>query len=130
MIENSVSGNSISHSVVGIGINVNQENFPPELPNPTSLKLITGKKFDLDECLAELCSCIEKKYLQMRNHSNDIDAEYLKNLYRFGEWIDYKFRERIIKAKITGISKIGKLILEKKNNRKVECDFKEVGFVN
>jgi BirA family biotin operon repressor/biotin-[acetyl-CoA-carboxylase] ligase len=129
LIENSVSGNSISHSVVGIGINVNQEKFSVELPNPTSLKLETRKEFNLEDCLEKLCSCMEKRYLQLRNHSKEIDSDYLKNLYRFEEWAGYNYKGEKLKGKITGVTKIGKLVLEKENREMIECDFKEVGFI-
>ena len=129
LIENSVSGNSIGHSIIGIGINVNQEKFSAELPNPTSFKLIAKKTFDLENCLEKLCSCIERRYLQLRSHPKEIDSDYLKNLYRFDESSNYNYRGEKLKAKITGISKIGKLILEKENRGKFECDFKEVEFI-
>ena len=129
LIENSVNGNSISHSIVGIGINVNQENFSVELPNPTSLKLETGKEFDLEESLEQLCSCIEKRYLQLRNRPKEIDADYMENLYRFNEWASYVYQGKKLKAKIAGVTKIGKLVLEKEVEKNLECDFKEVEFI-
>jgi len=136
LIENSVSGNFLSHSVVGIGINVNQEKFSAELPNATSLKMIFEKEFDLEECLSRLCSCIERRYLQLKaNHFEKINEDYLQNLYRFEEWANYKYKGEILKAKISGITKIGKLVLfvgllseEKENGEILECDFKEVEF--
>jgi BirA family biotin operon repressor/biotin-[acetyl-CoA-carboxylase] ligase len=129
LIENSVSGNKLLQSIIGIGINVNQEKFSAELPNPTSLKIETGKEFDLKECLEELCSCIEKRYLEIRaGHIAKIDADYLKSLYRFGELANYKYKSEILKAKITGISKMGTLMLETEKGETLECDFKEVGF--
>ena len=126
LIENSVSGNDLQHSIIGIGINVNQEIFSAQLPNPTSLKLITGKEFDLKECLEQLCSSIEKRYLQLRNSSKKIDSDYLKNLCRFEEWANYNYKGEKVKAKITGVSKIGKLILETEKGGRLECDFKEI----
>src|ERR1035437_6675835 len=39
LIENSVSGNNLQHSIIGIGINVNQEKFSAKLPNPTSFRI-------------------------------------------------------------------------------------------
>lgn len=130
LIENSVSGNKLQQSIIGIGINVNQEKFSAELPNPTSLKLVSGKYFDLDECLSQLCSCIESRYLQLSaNHFEKINKDYLQNLYCFGEWANYKYKGEVLKAKITGITKTGKLILEKENEEKLECDFKEVDFL-
>jgi BirA family biotin operon repressor/biotin-[acetyl-CoA-carboxylase] ligase len=136
LIENSVSGNKLQQSIIGIGINVNQEKFSAELPNPTSLKLISGKEFDLKECLEQLCSCIEKRYLELRaNRISKIDSDYLKNLYRFGEFANYKYKGEEIKAKITGVTKAGKLMLETEKGNlpdrqagMLECDFKEVEF--
>jgi len=126
LIENSVSRNSLIHSIIGIGINVNQEKFSAELLHPTSLKLISGKEFDLEECFKNICSCIEKRYLQLRNHSKEIDSDYLKNLYRFEELANYHYKGKTIKTKIIGVSKIGKLVLEKEDGEKLECDIKEV----
>ncbi|MFI5164636.1 MAG: biotin--[acetyl-CoA-carboxylase] ligase [Bacteroidia bacterium] len=134
LIENSVSGSKLQQSIIGLGINVNQERFSAELPNPTSLKLITGKKFDLNECISELCSCIEKRYLELRaNQISKIDADYLKTLYLFGEWANYKYKGdpdnyRDLKAKIVGVTKPGKLILEIETGEMLECDIKEVEF--
>lgn len=135
LIENSVSGNTLQQSIVGIGINVNQEKFSAELPNPTSLKLVSGKEFDLKECLEELCSCIEKRYLQLRPPSGilpkeegGIDSDYLKSLYRFGEPANYKYKGQALNAKITGVTKVGKLMIETEKGKMLECDFKEVMF--
>ncbi|MBI4946495.1 MAG: biotin--[acetyl-CoA-carboxylase] ligase [Bacteroidetes bacterium] len=139
LIENSVSGKKLQQSIIGIGINVNQEKFSAKLPNPTALKLVTGKEFDLGECLEQLCSCIESRYLQLRSPSSvlpireeakqtAIDSDYLKSLYRFSEWASYKFKGEIVEAKITGVTKLGKLVLETKKEKILECDFKEVEF--
>ena len=128
LIENSVNGNRLQHSIIGIGININQEKFSPELPNPTSLKLVAGKEFDLKECLEQLCSSIEKRYLQLRNSSREIDSDYVKSLYRLGDFLNYNFKGESVKAKITGVSKTGKLVLEIENGKMLECDFKEVSF--
>ncbi len=129
LIENSVNGKVLQQSIIGIGINVNQDKFSTERPNPASLKLISGKEFDLGECLSELCSCIEKRYLQLKaNHLAEIDKEYLENLYRFGEWAQYNYKGEMQKAKIKGVTKFGKLILKTENEQVLECDFKEVAF--
>ena len=40
LIEHSVMGEQISHTVAGVGLNVNQTEFPEELPNPVSLALL------------------------------------------------------------------------------------------
>jgi len=40
----------VLQSICGIGLNVNQEIFPPEIPNPVSMKLVTGQTYSVDEC--------------------------------------------------------------------------------
>ncbi|HEY4800252.1 MAG TPA: biotin--[acetyl-CoA-carboxylase] ligase, partial [Bacteroidia bacterium] len=136
LIENSVSGNFLSHSVVGIGININQENFSAGLLNASSLKRISGKSFELDECMVQLCTSIEKRYMQLKSHaqtlsqkSKELDAEYLKNLYRFNELAKFTHEGETISAKITGVSPIGKLVLEKDNEGALECEMKEIVFL-
>jgi len=54
LIENSLAGNAITSSVAGIGLNINQEVFSEQIPNPVSLKMITGINYDTDLCLKGL----------------------------------------------------------------------------
>jgi len=46
LIEHRYSGPTLARSVVGIGINVNQTAFDPALPNPVSMALAAGRRFD------------------------------------------------------------------------------------
>ena len=47
LIENSLSGSSVQNSIIGIGMNINESSFPPEIPNATSLLLITRQVYDI-----------------------------------------------------------------------------------
>lgn len=64
LIENVLSGSQVAASIIGVGLNVNQNVFPPDLPNPVSLSLLTGRNYELDEVLARFCAlfceCAEK----------------------------------------------------------------------
>lgn len=82
LIENAIIGNKFLHSIVGIGININQEIFLSDAPNPVSLKNITGKEYGLKECLELLCSYLDKRYFQLKNDNyKAIDKDYLSTLY-------------------------------------------------
>ena len=59
LIENSIHKSSLKNTIIGIGFNVNQINFPSEL-QATSLKTETNKKFDIDLIANELFSLLEK----------------------------------------------------------------------
>ncbi len=52
LIENSIKGSWVRHSIIGIGLNINQRNFDVSLPNPTSMVLETKKEaYDINACL-------------------------------------------------------------------------------
>ena len=112
LIQNSLSGSIIKNAVLGIGININQEVFLSDAPNPTSLKLEAGKEFDIDELIKELCKYIETWYLKLKsNQVESINEAYLSSLYRFNELHEYKIvkTNEIFKGEIIGIANSGQL---------------------
>ena len=54
LIKNEIKGMMMGTSIIGIGLNVNQESFDENLPNPISMKMITGKDYDLEFILNEI----------------------------------------------------------------------------
>ena len=129
LINNSIQGDEMSSSIIGIGLNVNQDKFYSDAPNPVSLKMLSKKEYDLDWILNRLCDYINFRFRGLMRDRNKIDEEYLKNLYRFGVFEKYKIDNKIIKAKITGLDEYGKLCLESKEGEKYSCDLKEVEFI-
>ncbi len=130
LIENSIIGNKILSSVVGIGLNINQTIFISNAPNPVSLKLITGNDYDLEESLSLLCNFIESRYLQLKaNELSQLNYDYLNTLYRYNAFYTYESDGKRFIAKITGIAKSGRLILETRQGEIKEFDFNEVLFV-
>jgi BirA family transcriptional regulator, biotin operon repressor / biotin---[acetyl-CoA-carboxylase] ligase len=116
LIENILEQATIKYSVAGIGLNVNQVIFDPSIPNPASLKTLTGKEFNPEDCLLQLCSFIEKQYLDLHAaHYQQIDEAYHNLLYRKGIESDFNLKGEIIKAGIDGVNPSGYLILKKKN---------------
>jgi BirA family transcriptional regulator, biotin operon repressor / biotin---[acetyl-CoA-carboxylase] ligase len=116
LIENVLEQSTLKYSVVGIGLNVNQVNFDPSLPNPTSLKLLTGKDFNPEDCLLQLCSFIEKWYLDLRaTNYPQIDGAYHNLLYKKGVWSDFSLRGEKMRGFIEGVNTAGHLIMKKEN---------------
>ena len=42
LIKHRVSGSSLLQTIIGIGLNINEKDFPADLPNPTSLAIEAG----------------------------------------------------------------------------------------
>jgi BirA family biotin operon repressor/biotin-[acetyl-CoA-carboxylase] ligase len=76
LIENNIKGHDIVSSIIGIGLNVNQNEFK-HVNNATSLSRISGKNFDLKDCLTNLCEYIEARYLQLKTNKIELlDKDY------------------------------------------------------
>ena len=86
LIHNDLEYSSVRNSIIGIGININQDKFNPDIPNPISLKNIINKESDLNVCLEILLNCIEKRYNILKNMDFEgIYTEYHKTLYLLGQ---------------------------------------------
>lgn len=130
LIENTFRSAEIEYSIVGVGINVNQEHFSADLPNPTSIFLHTSECVDPKQALPEVVACLNLWYEQLESGNyNLIDMRYLSRLYRKDVWASYKAGGVIFDARIRGVEPDGSLILEKRNGAVVSYAFKEVGFV-
>jgi len=77
LIEHHIQGEELKYSVAGVGINVNQTEFDPLLPNPTSLKLITGKTFYRETILEEIIEFGKLYYSKLQKGSTiELENEY------------------------------------------------------
>jgi len=130
LIQNSIQGNTFDYSVVGIGLNVNQTVFNSPAPNPVSLSMLSGHDYNLTELLSELCISLDFRYHQLKSGLYDVlNHDYLGSLYRINEWHNYIISGYEYKARITGITVYGQLILERETGRQWICDLKEVKFI-
>ena len=85
LIENILHGAEIASSIIGIGLNLNQKDFPSDLPNPVSLTLLTGEPYDLEQeltgFLSILSECAEKtNTAEGRRYLDETFREYVFNL--------------------------------------------------
>ena len=130
LISNSIEGNELSHSIVGIGININQQKFPNTVHNPVSLSIALRRELDLEELLTDLLYWLENRYEQLiKNDWTIISENYLDSLYRFKVQHPFLYDGEQILAKITGVSEYGQLQLITSHQEKLECDFKEIKFI-
>ena len=130
LIENSLNGSDIATSIVGIGINVNQEHFLSDAPNPVSLINITGREHDLMALLKRVCSRIEQlvESLGDADTRTDLHQRYMAALYRNdGQLHPYEDAAgNRFMAMVTGIAPDGTLTLRHEDGTTHDYLFKEV----
>jgi BirA family transcriptional regulator, biotin operon repressor / biotin---[acetyl-CoA-carboxylase] ligase len=130
LINNIIEQDEIKTSVVGIGINVNQMNFPQDIPPATSLKKITFQTFNLVELRQLLFECFNFRYWQLEQKQADsIRLDYSRSLYMLEK--DCKFKDkndRIFDGKINGVENDGRIRIIS-DQKILYFQFKEVSFV-
>lgn len=129
LIENTLRGSNLSHTVIGIGLNVNQDIFDEELKNATSIKLKTGHEYVLEEILDTFLSYLEAEYLLLKaRRFEDLYARYTANLLFFNEERVFTANEDVFLGTIIGINPDGRLIINTRAGNRLFA-FKEVAFV-
>ncbi len=127
LIENTLQGNRVESSIIGIGLNINQLDF--EEGRATSLRLATGKEYALDELLPDLLSAIEKNYLLLRNRKYDfLKTRYLQHIFRYQERHLFQRGGEEVEGIIIGVAETGHLAVQI-NNKLEYFDFKEISYV-
>ncbi len=131
LIEHHYSASRLSRTIVGIGINVNQEEFSAELPNPVSMIQLVGHATPREEVLAAFQSAFEKRYAQLENGDKALlQEEYRQKMYRLGEIHAFELPDGSrLRAEILGVKPSGELILRHADNTLHEYLFREINFV-
>ena len=128
LIENSIVGPNIKSCIAGIGINVNQTEFPEELPNPVSLAQITGRTTDKEEIAHNFLH--ELKILKSNiDKRAEIHHNYCSHLFRAKGMHPYKANGETFLASIHHISLDGTLTLQKEDTSLHDFHFKEVEII-
>lgn len=130
LITHRVAGEHLSASIAGVGMNINQQTFPDWVPNPTSLRLLTGREWQLEEMLAGLLAAIQERYGTLRREPlGTLDAPYLARLLKRDEKAIYGFHGHKIEATIVGVNRFGHLQLITSTGERLSCQMKEIQFV-
>lgn len=131
LIEHSLAGDTLARTIVGIGLNVNQTEFPSDLPNPTSMALQRSAKFDREEVLRYFMHKLEEWYdVLLSGNKQLVETTYVSRMYHLLEEHPYMLPSgEIIRARIRGVRPSGELILEHHDGIVREYAFKEIEFV-
>jgi len=130
LIENTIKSDGRIVSVVGLGLNVNQTNFD-ELPNASSLAVISGHNFNKELLPALIIEKVQQKIESWESNSAIFWKEYFNTLFRKG--VPMPFKDLGTKTSgqnfmgiIQGVSSVGKIQILLEDDSVAEFDIKEV----
>jgi len=128
LIKNQISGVTLQSSIIGVGININQEKFDASVPNPVSVKMITGNDYDSAVCLQSFRKYFDSYYRQLAAGKYDaLMSEYIGCMYLFGQKSAFTIMGHKEEGKIVGVDEFGRLLIETKDSL-IPCQMKEVVF--
>lgn len=131
LIQNMIKGNSIQATVAGIGLNVNQEIFRSEAPNPVSVIHFTKTNTPLFPLLKDIVARIMQQMKQLE-HKPDwppLNEKYLNALFQKDCWARYADDNGVFEGKITGVDSYGRLQLLDRSHQLRTYAFKEIRFL-
>lgn len=142
LIENILAQQGIVHSIVGVGLNVNQTTWHADIPNPTSMYTESGKEYDLHELMAKVATRIKERLAQT-GKPEQLKSDYMERLYRRKGYWPYVEREVSttpttiaqgacsgqFEAEIEDITEQGELVLRRRDESRNVYHFKQVRFV-
>lgn len=128
LVENSIGQGKITSSIIGIGLNINQNSFP-EL-NATSIKLLKHSFVSINDILFSLIQVMNTFWMAIENGEiKNLRSEYLENLYMIDEVAYFEDADGKFQGTIKGTSPEGYLLIEKRNELK-KYDLKEIRFIS
>lgn len=127
LIENNVQGAFVSSSIIGIGININQLNFPG-LTQASSLKKITGIHYSIMEILDALLAEFRLFSVQLNKlQKEQLFEVYLASLFRFKKISMFqRLNGETFIGIIHSVSRDGKLIIQLEDEKKEQFEVKEI----
>ena len=131
LIEHSYSGATLSRSLLGIGITVNQTDFDPSLPTPVSMAQLTGRRYDRREVLETFERCMLARYAQLENGDREaLQRDYRERMYGLGQRRPFRRPDgSLTHGIIEGVRTSGELMLRHDDGSLGEYLFKEIEFV-
>jgi len=130
LIETAVQGTSVYYAILGIGMNINQTEFHPTLPNPISLSCLTGKQYDLKEMEELFLESFHNHYQMIESEQFDcINDLYISKLYGFGTPFEFITPNESFTATIIGVTEFGHLIIQRDSGLKEAYDYQKIMYV-
>ena len=111
LIQNKVQGDFITHSVIGLGFNVNQLVFMDYSPKATSLRLQLNKEYEVSEIQEQFLSFLSERLMRLKKGENQ-ENEYLNSLFLKDKPATFESDDKQFMGIIKGVSESGKLLIK------------------
>lgn len=128
LIENTIKGKVVASSIIGIGININQQKFNDS--KAASFHQLSGKNWDKEQVLKKFLSIFNKNYMLFQK-GYDFKDEYQDHSLGWSQFSLYQTPDgNSFKGKVVNYTKEGKIVIENRHEEQMVFDLKEVKFIS
>ena len=124
LIENRLQGSVIKDSIIGIGLNVNQQVFLSDAPNPVSMWQLTGQETNREVLLEAFLQAFNEAW-----ESETISKAYRQRQYRREGYHAFCDKDGRFEAKLRNVLNDGMLVLEDREGQRRNYAFKEIKYI-
>ena len=128
LIQNKIKGNRITHSVIGVGLNVNQIQFKEYSPKATSLQLLLNKELDIAKIQKQLLQFLSNRMKRFRSGDTQ-EKEFLSDFFLKDKVATFESNNQQFMGIIKGVNQSGKLLIKLEDDSIAEFDNQEVKFL-
>ena len=122
LIENIFMQGNLKATIIGIGLNVNQNKFN-DLPNAASLASVTKRQWDINQVFNELKIPLEKMLFSLDSISlKELFLNYSNLLWKKDERAVFEKEGQMFNAITKGVTKLGCLLLEDEAGKRLELN--------
>ncbi len=130
LIEHKIMGYILETSLAGIGVNINQTHFTPDIPNPGSLIQFLHREILLKDALLMVCRCLDRRYNILKESGPEsLDFDFNQHLLGFGKWRKFTCLEDTFEGKILGVNSLGQLLIETRTGKTLQFNHREVEYI-
>lgn len=133
LIENIYSGNALQWVFAGIGININQTDFPTEIQQKaTSISLLIHRTLSIREEINTFLTTFDRYYdLWQRKEFRLLYESYEKKLWKKGEKITLRLKEKnqLQSGLLAGVSPEGKILLKDEQGKVLSFQHHEIEWI-
>ena len=128
LIENDIMGDEVDKIIIGVGINLNQDSFISNAPNPVSLKQITGNSYHVKDILMQVTERLMFYYEKIQS-PEIIKTQYKQSLFRKEGFHRFADEHTTFLAQIYDVEDSGLLVLKLESGEIRKFGFKEIRYV-
>lgn len=128
LIQNKLHGNYITHSVIGLGFNVNQLVFKTYSPKATSLRLHQNSKYEVSKIQDQFLGFLFERFKSLKG-VNDLDDDYLKALFLKEKIAAFESDNKQFMGVIKGVTETGKLLIQLDDDSIIEFENQEIKYL-